>query len=294
MMLLESQDPFLLGRRLRNALREARTRSGQTQRQVAAELGWAASKLVRIEVGESSVSTNDLRALLRLYGIADSDTVTELIGMARVSRGQSWSSYRDIYSREFLAYLSYEGSAAHRRSFESRTIPGLLQTREYALAVSSAFLMTPVSQEVIEARIEARLRRQEILERADAPLFHFILDESVLRRRVGAGTDLMKHQLERLIQAARGPKVILQILPLAAGEHSGLFGTFVCLEPREAGDGHLVFLERGGGDLLLRDSPLEVQRFMTFFMRLEEIALSSAESVSFIQDVLRDMYGAGS
>lgn len=285
-----NQDPFVMGRRLRTALRDARFKSGLSQREAAERLDWSASKIVRIESGDSGITTTDLLALLACYGVDDQGRIQELVQMARASRAQSWSSFRDIFPREFFVYLSFEAASSRIRTFESSLIPGLLQTEAYARAVNAAFSGPEVSVSVIERRIEARMRRQELLERRDAPQAHFILDESVIRRRVGPGTTLMHQQLEHLMVLAARPNIRVQILPFAAGEHPGMAGTFVCLEFPDAGDGDVVFLERAGGDRITRDSPQETRKYFGYFYALEELAHSPDETSEIINAIIAEMH----
>jgi hypothetical protein len=103
-------------------------------------------------------------------------------------------------------------------------IPGLLQTEEYARAVLAA--AHPASPETeVERLVSARMDRQAILDQAEPPLLWVILDEGVLIRPVG-GPAVMRDQIERLVKAARQPRIVLQVVPCGAGAHAGLAGQF--------------------------------------------------------------------
>jgi ribosome-binding protein aMBF1 (putative translation factor) len=103
--------PEVLRRRLKDALRKARENADLTQKAVAQQLDWSPSKIIRIEQGAVGVSSTDVRALLRLYGVDDESQVRELTELAKRSRKQSWSEYKDVYSQVSLTLFAYESAA---------------------------------------------------------------------------------------------------------------------------------------------------------------------------------------
>jgi transcriptional regulator with XRE-family HTH domain len=282
----DNQDPFLQGRRLRGALRAARQRCGMSQREVSAALEWSTSKLVRLEAGDSSPSTTDLRALLDLYGVTRGEIRDDLIGMARASRRQNWGTYRDLFPREFQLYLSFEGSAARILSFQPLLIPGLLQTESYARALTETFGAVNSSSKDQNRKVAARLQRQSILTRDEPPSCHFILDEAALRRRVGPGGEVMRLQLEKLLLQSEQPFIRIQVVPFEAGEHPGMLGPFVCMEFDNEDDGEIVFLERAYADTVARDIPSVSRLYMERFLQIESISLDVERSRRKIQDLL--------
>jgi transcriptional regulator with XRE-family HTH domain len=287
----EKQDPALQGRRLRTALRKARIRAGLTQQEAALSLDWSRSKIRRIEIGESHISTPDLRALLDLYGVTDAVAVSDLVAMARRSRWKRWDDYRDVLPRGFVTYLGFESSAATIREYESSVVPGLLQTEEYMRITLRAMSGSDFPAEDIERRVQARRERQELLYREGGPSAHFIIDEAALRRRVSPGTSVMPRQLEYIRRLACRPNVSVQILPFAAGEHAGMAGPFIHLEFPGRTDADLVYLERNRNDFVERNSTHDTQRYLTFFRQLEGKALPAAGLDRFIDTLLADMNG---
>lgn len=155
-------DPVVMRRRLCAALRKARDHAGFTQRDVAHEMDWSLSKLIRIESGVVSISTTDLRVLAVHYGIAD-DQRRAMELMARSARQRSnWSAYRDVVSPTFLEYLAHESSASVIRSFEPLLVPGLLQTADYARSAMYRETVV-VNEDAEQRRLELRQDRQELL-----------------------------------------------------------------------------------------------------------------------------------
>ena len=210
-----SPDPTVHRRRLRSELRKAREAAGMTQRDVAAAMDWSQSKLIRIETGAVSISTNDLRALLRHYSLEHA-RIENLVDVARASRDQPrWSVYKDVAEPEYIAFLGYESSASIIRNFEPLLIPGLLQTEEYASEVLSA--MHDFELHKVDPLVELRMQRQELLVREPSPpSMHFIMDEAVIRRMIG-GHALMRRQLRRLKELADHPNIIIRIVSFERG-----------------------------------------------------------------------------
>ena len=258
-------DPHVHRRRLQSAVRQARLDAGKTQPEVAAALDWSLSKVVRIESGAVRVSLTDLRALLDYYGIRDTARVEGLLEEARAARRPAWwSDYESLLGREFTSYLGFEGSATLVRQFQAGLVPGLLQTESYARAVLTA-LRAP---EHVDQLVEARRRRQRLLDRANPPRFVFVIDEAALRRRIG-GPAGMLDQLRRLDAVARRPNVSVLALPLDVGAHAGLGGSFVLLD---VGDEQVAYLEDGEGGLLRRDAPAVTDDYLARFRKLENVA----------------------
>jgi Domain of unknown function (DUF5753) len=102
-------------------------------------------------------------------------------------------------------------------------VPGLLQTEEYARAIFRTRLKT--TDEEIDELVAARLKRQEILARDDPPMLWIVLDEAVLRRQVG-GQHVICEQINRMVQAARQPTMVIEVVPASAGAYLGLLGAF--------------------------------------------------------------------
>jgi transcriptional regulator with XRE-family HTH domain len=257
-------DSHVHRRRLQLALRQARLGAGKTQQEVAAALEWSLSKVVRIESGAVRVSSTDLRALLHLYGMA-ATRVDALVEEVKAARQPSWwRNYEDLLGRDFVFYLGLESSATQIRQFQAGLVPGLLQTEHYARAILTAVW----PGEDVEELVEARLRRQQVLERADAPLLTFVIDEAALHRRIG-GPAVMAEQVERLESLAAMPDVSILVLPFDAGAHAGLAGSFVLLN---IGDDRAVYLEDAEGGLLRRDDPPVADDYERRFQRLAELA----------------------
>lgn len=272
-------EPGLHRRRLRAEVRHARETANLTQRDVARAMDWSLSKLIRIETGTVGITTNDLRALLNHYGIRDQERIDALLETARKARERSWwSTYRDVASPELITMLGYESSASYIRNFESLLVPGLLQTEEYAHELFK-FLRGPKNPRRLDALVELRLERQELFTRPNPPELHFVIDEAVLRRRVG-GYDVMKRQLERLLEATALSHVTLRVMPFAHGMYRGLRVPYMLFEYEDPADDNILYLEYPDREVVLveEENPDEEESvptpavYLEIFWELEQSA----------------------
>jgi Domain of unknown function (DUF5753) len=161
--------------------------------------------------------------------------------------------------RRFRAYVDLEQAASLIREYEGQFVPGLLQTEEYARAVVAGAL--DESAEDIERRVQLRVARQALLTTQDAPRLWAVVDEAALRRPVGGGPDVMRVQLERLIDATKLPNVTLQVLPFDAGAHPAMVGAFSLLRFAEVDIPDVVYLEHLTGAMYL-DKREDVRQYL--------------------------------
>lgn len=284
----DGPSPAVQRRRLRAELRRARQQAELTQDQVASAMDWSLSKVIRIEAGTVGISTNDLKALLRYYKIVDEEQTAELIALARVGRERSWQSqFRDVASPRLLQFIEYEEAASITRNFQPLVVPGLLQTEEYARIIIQQFT-GQTTAERIDAQVEVRMRRQELLDRSDPPLLFFILDEAVTRRLIG-GKAVMRRQIRSLIEMAARPRVTIEIVPFGAGVHPGLQGPFVLHEFPDPADDDVLYLENPLGDLISRDSPEESLHYREAFEELRKLSLGKEGSAAYLDNLAKEM-----
>jgi transcriptional regulator with XRE-family HTH domain len=274
-------------RRLRTELRRARNEAGLTQEHVAQAMDWSLSKIIRIENGTASISINDLKVLLQHYEITEESRIAELLAIARASRERSWwSTYRDM-PRPLAALIEYESVADVSRHYQDLVIPGLLQTADY-MRESTRQLAPGMPDSQVNTVIEVRLKRQELLQRAEAPLMFFVLDEAVIRRGV-QGKDVMRRQLEKLVEAAAAPNVTVEVVPFTAGLCPGLQAPFVIHEFTDATDDDLLYLENPRGDLLIRTSQHEIGSYREDFERLRQASLGPQGTIDFLRAVIAQL-----
>lgn len=272
------RSPTLRRRELASQLRDLRKQSGRTVEDVARELLCSPPKISRIETGVRPASLRDVRDLCTIYGVDDS-LRDRLMGLAREAKQQGWwNKYEDIAIDRLIGL---EIEAAQVSSYESCVIPWMFQTKEYARAVIRGSLPR-IDDHVLDERVAARITRQEIITRESPPHFWSLVDESSLRRRVGSN-QIMRDQLNGMVDLAAIPNMTLQVVPFGLGAHPGLDNTFEFLE-FQSGQPPVVYLENMAGGLYL-ESVSEVDRYKEALMHLRAGALDPESSVSLIEQV---------
>jgi transcriptional regulator with XRE-family HTH domain len=271
-------------RRLGLMLRKMREHNGLTLEQVAERLECSQSKISRIETGHNSVNTRDVRDLLGIYGVSGPDA-DDLIAMARAARQRGWwHPYSNVL---VSAYVGLETDASQIRTYEHQVMPGLLQTPQYAEAMWRS-ARPDLNSEDISTRVRVRMERQSLLLRQENPvIFKAVLDEAVLSRPVG-GDVIMRAQLRRLYEAATTMgNVTIQVLPFSAGAHAAVDGTFAILDFSEPANARMVYAENATGGLFL-DKVEELRTYVTIFERVQEQALSPAQSAVLIEKLAEE------
>lgn len=177
-----------------------------------------------------------------------------LVRYARTAHDPDW----------FVDYVKHEAKARVIRTFRLALFPGLLQTPEYARALLTGSRMV----NNVEAAVEARMKRQEVLARENPPQVWVLLDESVLHRPVG-GPKVMRDQLARLREATELRHVTIRIVSHSAGFHLGLDGSFNYLTMKR---GELAFVEAPGGGRLIHGEA-EIAEFLLRWDRIGASAL---------------------
>lgn len=278
--------PAVRRRKLGAELRMLRTGAGLTSGEAARLVGWHQSKVSRIETGASGVKPVDVRLLLDAYGVAEGQLRELLLVLAgsenTAGRHHWWHAYRGVLPPAYRDFISLESQASAMRTLETSVVPGLLQTPEYARAVTRV-AADGLDDEALDALVEVRLARQDVL-RGDPPLeLSAVLDEAVLRREVG-GPGVMTRQLERLVEAARLPQVRLQVLPFAAGAHVGITGPFVIFSFPSTSDLDVVVLDQLTSSLYLERKE-DLQAYAEAFDTLRIHALSPEDSLDYIAGI---------
>jgi transcriptional regulator with XRE-family HTH domain len=256
-------------------LKRLREAAGLTQEDVAGQLDWHPTKIMRIETGRTAPHPNDVRVMLALYGVTDQDVLTSLIKLTKDARQRGWwYSYRDVLLSRYEFFIGLESEAETIRDFGLAMVPGLLQTEDYARALIGGLLTLDAAE--IERRVEVRMTRQQrLLAREDRPQLWAILDEGAVRRVVG-GHAIMRAQLLHLANTA-DPFTTIQVLPYTAGPHPGQAGPFIILGFAGLIEPEVVYMETVGGNLYV-DKPEEVRLYTTAFDQLRAVALSPAQS----------------
>ncbi|HEX6527658.1 MAG TPA: helix-turn-helix transcriptional regulator [Streptosporangiaceae bacterium] len=261
-------------RRLAIELKRFRDNADLTGEQVAEEMGWSVAKVYRIEGDKVRVLPRDVARLLKLYGVegAERDAVMEL---AKLARGKDWwHQYSGAIPEWFQFYVGLETAASALRGYESELVPGLFQTEAYARAIMST--APAADNEEADRQITVRMERQKRLTASDPLTVWQVLNEAVIRRPVG-GADVMRAQLDHLIEVASLKNVTLQILSFDKGAHPAMIGSFQMMEFPDPADPEVVYLETQTGALYV-EKQQDVREYGLRFDYARAQALGPAES----------------
>ncbi|MFI0406102.1 helix-turn-helix domain-containing protein [Actinomadura sp. 3N508] len=284
------QGPIVQSALLRAELVRLRKEKKLTQDQVARQLEWSPSKLIRVEGGKNAITRTDLQALLRVYDVTSEGRQERLQSLARGAREPAWwNTYRGEFDPNFLNYVGYSAGAAYIRQFHGSVIPGLIQTPEYAEVLSTG----KVSEQGRALGAKLRIQRQqELAKRQNPPRQHYIVDEAVIRRHVGIRVDpaIMPNQLIRIADTAeRDDRLTIRVLPFSTGAHLGLEGPFSLLEFDGDLDDILYLEGRAGASLMISGDDDRIPEYRDTFELLLEQALPAEKSIELLRQAAEDL-----
>jgi len=275
-MVTPKGSPTIRRRELGALLRTLRADRELSAEEVTSRLLFSPTKLSRIETGQSGASQRDIRDLCDLYEVTDPAERERLTLLAREGKQRGW--WQD-YDLPYATFVGLESEAVSISVYHSETVPGLIQTEDYALAMLRVEV-PPFSTQEVQQRVQARLTRQALLTQSGGPRYHAILDEAVLHRRVG-GAAVMRAQLQQISRSAQLPSVTLQIIPSEAGAHPAMESVFSILEFETPLVSDIVYVEGLVGNIYL-ERPADLERYRQIFSYLSSIALNSADSIELL------------
>lgn len=278
---------WLLGREIAHMI----TAAGMKQEEAGALLEIGQSKISGLLKGTGSISVGDLERLANNLGFTDPAHHAALFELRRGSHKRGfWSlGYRRAYQEEFRLRIDLEEHADQIRGVAVEVIPGLAQCEPYVRALYSD---TPDEQDVaLDDRVQARIARQNIFDKNDTPIVHFVLSESCLRR-VWGDAAVMREQLDHLIKLSDRPNVLVQVMPFNAppGRRSPIGDRFTLVRvpsPGVAGPLELAYVETVGEIRYLDDKDALTSHEMAW-TRLSTAALPFDDSRKFLRQVIRD------
>jgi transcriptional regulator with XRE-family HTH domain len=285
---MPSPSPTVAQRRLARALRKLRADAGLTIEQAAEKVDLSASTLSRLETAQAVVRRGDIKELLDIYQVTDTQR-KELLQLAGESRQQPWwQEFKDL--RE-AAGADLEAQAAVIRQYSALLVPGLLQTEAYAREILRA-LRGDDTSENSERHLKLRMNRQTLLTEPESPEYVVVLDEPVLRRVVG-GRQIMLEQLRRLVETSALPSVTLRLLPFSVGAHAAMDGEFTIFSYEKDPDvvyedPDVVYVDNIVGGAYIED-PMITKRYNQAFHRLLDMALDPVKTTHALADIEREL-----
>ena len=223
--MIAAGSPTVRRRRLAAELRGIRESKGKSGDTVAAALRWSPSKISRYERARTGLRPREVERLLDYYEITGPRRAL-LLGLAEDATQKGWwEEHADSLSEDYKQFIGLEHEATSMAIWHVDVVTGLLQTEDYARHIIGSYSrVEPVAPGMIGRLVRVRMRRQQVLDR-DGLQLSVVLDESVLKRRIGDEA-VMYDQLQRLVKEADRPNLTLQVLPLDA-QHSVFGESFV-------------------------------------------------------------------
>jgi transcriptional regulator with XRE-family HTH domain len=267
-------------------LRELRVVKGLSREEAGFTIRASESKISRMELGRISFKERDIADLLTLYGVDDPIEQARLLTLARkANEPKWWHAYGDVLDSRFQNYLDLEQAAELIRTYEIQYVPGILQTEDYARAMIRLGHDTAGSEE-IDRRTKLRMIRTELLNHPDSPHMWMVLDEAVLRRPVG-GRDVLRRQIEALLESCQRPNVRIQVMPFdRGGRASG--GSFSILRFPFEELSDVVYIEQLTSGLYL-DKGEDVDRYAAAIGQLFVDAELPSRTPDILRSVLADL-----
>ncbi|MFE9612167.1 helix-turn-helix domain-containing protein [Streptomyces sp. NPDC006012] len=272
---------MILGRRLQD-MRQA---AGASLEDAAKALRVTSLTIRRLEKAEVALKPLYVEKLLETYG-AGTQEIDEFVALAeRANEPGWWSAYRDVLPNWFTAYVSLETGAKTLRTYEPHYVTGLLQTHVYAREVLRGGFPNG-SEEELERRVDLRLRRQSLLATPDAPTLWVVMEEAVLHRAVG-GPQVMREQIDRLLEVSELGHVSIDIVPFSAGAHVGACAPFTYFRFEEPELPDIVYTEILSGSMYL-DQREDVVSHLEAHTRMS--LLTSSEDSKVLLNRMRKEY----
>ncbi|WP_158562827.1 helix-turn-helix domain-containing protein [Marinitenerispora sediminis] len=270
-------------RRLRNELKRLRNHAGLSTDQAGERAGMSGPTISRIETGKRGVTADETERLLEVYGVPLTRQ-RELLALAEDSEELGWwQAYAGRLTSGAQTEIALEEEASRIINFEPTLIPGLLQTAEYAREIIQVCNFDDSPRDT-EAKVAARMARQAVLTRPNAPELHVILDEAALRRF--RDPEMMARQLRQVIEAASRPNITVQVVPFSAGLHPSADSSFVI---HEFGDDPVIVAVEGKTSDLFIEEARDVAVYQETARRLCRIALSPSDSLELIGRVTKEL-----
>ncbi len=281
------RSPTAVRRELGQRLRGLRLAKEMTVAEAASKVGFSQSKVTKIELAQLVATRNDVLQLLDVYEESDPGQREMLLSMVRAGASKEWWESRRALPPKFGSYLGLESVAATLQAYDTHLVHGLLQTSDYARALLRAERPELLAHEV-DALVDLRMHRQEILSRADPPppTVWWIMDEAVLRRQVGS-RETMHAQLLRLIDRSALPNVTILVMPDDLGAHAGLDGPFAIFN-FETGARPVVYVEGQAGNLYLEKDD-DLRRCQQTMNHILAAAPDPDRSLALIQQAAKEM-----
>ncbi len=254
--------------------------SGLTIAQAAEATGITRAKVGHMETGRYQQFPDDVTKLMIAYGAGHAD-VERLASLSGSSEGKSWwAPWSHLVPDWFKTFVGLEGLADKEFVFEPMVLPGLLQTEDYAQAITEAtgFVRRDHSERFVSFRVARAKRLTD-----ETPMeLHAVIGEAALKLDVGT-PEIRREQYKHLLELGRLPNLTIQVLRPDDGPHAATTGHLVVLDFAQAQS--VAYAERLDGAVYVQDQG-DVQTYKMAVDNLQSVAMSSQQSLSLIKSLI--------
>lgn len=281
---MSRESPTVRRRRLVRELRRMREAAGLSIEEARHTLRWTSGRLNHMEAGRSRPDSSALKDLMTTYGVTDEVRREAILELGRQSKKRGWwAKFDDVLPDDFIGF---EAEASRISTFQPIVMPGLLQTAEYAALSARARLARTEAE--IDRIVAARMERQKILTRDDAPEVHAVIAEEALLRLHHSDQKLARQQIGHLIDTAEALNgVTIQVHPQAAGIFAATSGAFTILEYANELDLPIVYIDTTETGIYMEE-PEQVIAYRKVFDHVSMDALSKAASIELMKQIITD------
>ncbi|GEC09786.1 transcriptional regulator [Streptomyces spinoverrucosus] len=276
------------GRQLRFGaeLRKLRERAGLSSTEAGQLLGIKQAQVSNMEAGRVGVSAERVRTIACHYDCSDKPLIQALSDMTSERTRGWWEQYRELLPSSLLDLAELEHHAQSLLAATTARIPGLLQTREYALEIFRQ-AVTELSPPDIEHRLSFRIKRQAILYREDNPTpYEAIVHEAALRMKVG-GSTVTRQQLQYLLDMSERGHITVRAITFDAGAYPGS-GQSIYYAYGPVPQLDTVQLDQSHGVAFL-DAEAQLHKYRTLFERIDAVALGPEKTRSLVHNLMREL-----
>ncbi|MEV8442960.1 helix-turn-helix transcriptional regulator [Actinosynnema sp. NPDC051121] len=257
-----------------------RKEAGLSMSELSKACGIGKPKLGHMETGRSTQYPGDIRKILKACDV-ERENIDRLVLLSSRADDASWvGPWTDVVSDWLRTMVGLESLARREFVFEPIVLPGLLQTEDYARALTNA--SPRVKSDSAGRLVEFRMQRARLLLKEEPLELHAVVNVQALRLRVG-DQDLMNEQYRHLLRLGALPNVTLQVVQPEAGPHAANTGQFMLLDFADARP--IVYIEIQDAAVFVGE-PDRVQTYTLSTYNLERVALSPAESATLIESLI--------
>ncbi|NUS62780.1 MAG: helix-turn-helix domain-containing protein [Saccharothrix sp.] len=257
-----------------------RKEAGLSMSELSKACGIGKPKLGHMETGRSTQYPGDIRKILKACDV-ERENIDRLVLLSSRADDASWvGPWTDVVSDWLRTMVGLESLARREFVFEPIVLPGLLQTEDYAMAMTTG--ASRVRPDLANRLVELRMQRTLLLSKEEPLELHAVINEQALRLRVG-DQQVLNEQYRNLVRMSELPNVTIQVVRPEAGLHSATTGQFMLLDFIDARS--IVYIEIQDAAVFVDDST-RVQTYTLSTQSLERVALSPGESVALIESLI--------